>query len=272
MTAPLFLFDPTCDDTPVNTDELHTGWKLTLPAHVRKHALQVLRLQEGDHLQLSDGAGLRIQARLEDTSSGLVEVTAVGKEPSALVKVSLVQALAKGGHDEQAIDMATQIGLNAVIPWQADRSIVKWKADKMERKWGNVLHAACEQSRRAWLPTLHSCCSSRQLASYCRGQSEQGNLVLLLHQDAAQSWQQVRSRVQALSQQAQEREICVIVGPEGGVSDAEAEALVAAGAVATRMGANILRASAAGPVAISIISDWLGRFDHVPGSLQPLAL
>ncbi|BDR54599.1 ribosomal RNA small subunit methyltransferase E [Bombiscardovia apis] len=261
MTDPLFLFDPTCDDTPVNTDELHTGWRLTLPQHVRKHALQAMRLGEGDQLQLSDGAGLRIQAVLRDAQSGLVEVTTVGKEAEPTTKLALVQALAKGGHDEQAVDMATQIGVDAVIPWQADRSIVKWKASKMERKWSNLLGSATEQSRRAWKPELNQCLSSRQLAQYCSQQSEAGSLVIVLHQDATQSWAQTRDSVRALSTQSGAHTISVIVGPEGGISEQEAQSFVSAGAIATTLGNNILRASSAGPVALSVLSDLISRFD-----------
>ena len=122
MTDALFLFDPQVDDVPVNSDELHAGWKLTLPAHIKRHAVQAMRLKAGDSLQLSDGNGLRIQAVMADPEAGLAEVVEVGREPEPLTRLALIQALAKTGHDEQAIDMATQIGVDQVVPCQADRS------------------------------------------------------------------------------------------------------------------------------------------------------
>ena len=65
-TDALFLLDTEHDDVPVNSDELNAGWKLTLPQSVRRHAIQAMRLKDGDELQLSDGKGLRIHAVLRD--------------------------------------------------------------------------------------------------------------------------------------------------------------------------------------------------------------
>ena len=144
MTDALFLFDPQVDDVPVNSDELHAGWKLTLPAHIKRHAVQAMRFKAGDSLQLSDGNGLRIQAVMADPEAGLAEVVEVGREPEPLTRLALIQALAKTGHDEQAIDMATQIGVDQVVPWQADRSIAKWKVGRTDKKWNSVLDAATE--------------------------------------------------------------------------------------------------------------------------------
>ena len=62
MTDALFLLDTDHDDVPVNSDELNAGWRLTLPSSVRRHAIQAMRLKDGDALQLSDGRGLRIHA------------------------------------------------------------------------------------------------------------------------------------------------------------------------------------------------------------------
>ncbi|AKV56063.1 16S rRNA (uracil(1498)-N(3))-methyltransferase [Bifidobacterium actinocoloniiforme] len=261
MTDPLFLFDPLCDDTPVKADELHTGWRLTLPPSVRRHAFSAMRLGLGDRLQLSDGAGLRISALVEDPSTGLVEVTGVGKEPRPRTCLTLVQALAKGGRDEQAVDMACQIGVDRVLPWQADRSIVKWKSGKMERKWGALLDAASEQSRRSWRPVLEPCLTTKSLVAYCRRECESGALVILLHQDATRSWAQTRRGLERLAKDNDEPRVAVIVGPEGGVSEQEADELTRVGAIATTLGHNILRASTAGVVALTAVCDALGRFN-----------
>ena len=111
MTDALFLLDTEHDDVPVNSDELNAGWKLTLPQSVRRHAIQAMRLKDGDELQLSDGRGLRIHAVLCDAQQGIAQVSSFSKEQQPVTKLALVQALAKTGHDEQAIDTATQIGV-----------------------------------------------------------------------------------------------------------------------------------------------------------------
>lgn len=264
MTNPLFLLDTEHDDVPINSDGMHTGWKLTLPASVKRHAVQSMRLKAGDELQLSDGRGLRVHAVLRDEQQGIAEVLEFGREPAPKVRLSLVQALAKNGHDEQAIDVATQIGVDEVIPWQADRSIAKWKAGRTDRKWSQVLQAATEQSRRAWTPDLGECVSSKQVVAICRRACVRGSLVIVLHQDATRTWDEIDDRIRVLCDRClkdgQERTIYVVVGPEGGISDQEVDMFTDAGAEVCVLGTNILRASAAGPVALSLLARSVGRF------------
>lgn len=264
MTEPLFLVDPSNDDTPLNCDEVHTGWKLTLPSSIRRHALQSMRLTTGDSLQLSDGQGLRIHANIDDADAGLVEIQSVGKEPRPVTRVALVQALAKTGHDEQAIDMATQLGVDAVIAWQAQRSIAKWKAGRTDRKWRNVLKGATEQSRRSWVPELGEVADDDDVIAICRRACVHGDIVIVLHQDATTTWSHLRESVARLADSSLEdgkaRTIYLVVGPEGGISEQEVASFVDAGAVSCVLGHNILRASLAGPAAIALLCEMLGRF------------
>lgn len=264
MTDALFLLDTEHDDVPVNSDELNAGWKLTLPQSVRRHAIQAMRLKDGDELQLSDGKGLRIHAVLRDAQQGIAEVSSFGKEPQPTTKLALIQALAKTGHDEQAIDTATQIGVDEAIPWQADRSIAKWKAGRTDKKWRQVLDAATEQSRRSWTPELGECVTSKQLIAICKRACVHGDMVIVLHQDATKTWSQLEEAIAVLSdkclQDGRQRTVYVVVGPEGGISDAEIESFTNAGAEACVLGSNILRASTAGPVALSLLARALGRF------------
>ena len=199
MTDALFLLDTDHDDVPVNSDELNAGWRLTLPSSVRRHAIQAMRLKDGDELQLSDGRGLRIHAVLRDAQQGIAEVLRFGKEPQPVTRLALVQALAKTGHDEQAIDMATQIGVDQVIPWQADRSIAKWKAGRTDKKWRQVLESATEQSRRSWTPQLDDCVTSKQVVAICKRACVHGDMVIVLHQDATKTWEQLETGIAKLS-------------------------------------------------------------------------
>ncbi len=264
MTDPLFLLHPESDDAPVNTDALREGWNITLPKAIRRHAIQAMRLQDGDTLQLSDGNGLRIHTTLVDAQQGQAQVSSFSKEEPPITRLSLIQALAKTGHDEQAIDMATQIGVDQVIPWQADRSIAKWKAGRTDRKWAQTLDAATEQSRRAWRPQLGECISSKELVAICHRAMVFGDMVVVLHQDATANWNQIEQGVTRLEQRClddgRSRTIHVVVGPEGGISDQEAHEFAKAGALCTLLGHNILRASTAGPVALSLLSRALGRY------------
>ncbi len=191
-------------------------------------------------------------------------MSSFGKEPQPTTKLALIQALAKTGHDEQAIDTATQIGVDEVIPWQADRSIAKWKAGRTDKKWRQVLDAATEQSRRSWTPELGECVTSKQLIAICKRACVHGDMVIVLHQDATKTWSQLEEAIAVLSDQClqdgRQRTVYVVVGPEGGISDAEIESFTNAGAEACVLGSNILRASTAGPVALSLLARALGRF------------
>ena len=253
MTDPVFLFDPDTDDVPVNGDGLNAGWTITLPASVKRHALGAMRLAEGDGLSLTDGRGLCVKTTLVDAQAGLVSVERVGRQPQPVTRLVLIQALAKTGHDEAAIDMATQIGVDEVIPWQANRSIAKWKAGRTDRK-----------SRRVWSPELAQCVSSKQVVAICRRACVHGDLVIVLHQDATMSWSSVEDEVSRLADRCladgRPRSINVVVGPEGGISEEEVSDFVGAGAQSVVLGSNILRASTAGPVALSLLSRALGRF------------
>ena len=264
MTDALFLLDTEHDDVHRKTAHQGEIADVTLPQSVRRHAIQAMRLKDGDELQLSDGKGLRIHAVLRDAQQGIAEVSSFGKEPQPTTKLALIQALAKTGHDEQAIDTATQIGVDEVIPWQADRSIAKWKAGRTDKKWRQVLDAATEQSRRSWTPELGECVTSKQLIAICKRACVHGDMVIVLHQDATKTWSQLEEAIAVLSdkclQDGRQRTVYVVVGPEGGISDAEIESFTNAGAEACVLGSNILRASTAGPVALSLLARALGRF------------
>ncbi|NEG69243.1 16S rRNA (uracil(1498)-N(3))-methyltransferase [Bifidobacterium choloepi] len=265
MTNPLFVLDNSTDDVPMTADSVQVGWNLTLPPAIKRHAIGSMRLREGDALQLSDGHGLKINATVADAERGDVRVESFDKESRPAVRLALVQALAKNGHDEQAIDVATQIGVDEVVPWESDRSIAKWKDGKTDRKWRSVLVAATEQSRRGWLPELAERHTSRMIVARCRRACVRGGLVIVLHQDATDSWSGIEDRVREVARKSAEdgnvRTVSVVVGPEGGISDREVEEFRDAGAEVVLVGHNILRASSAGPVALALLSRVLGRIE-----------
>lgn len=143
--------------------------------------------------------GCAAKAVVDDPKSGIVRVLGFTKEERPVVRLGLIQALAKNGHDEQAIDMATQIGVDEVTPWQADRSIARFKAGRTDRKWMQTLRAATEQSRRAFIPELHDMATSKQVLAMIRRAMVHGDLVIVLHQDANATWSDVERQVEELA-------------------------------------------------------------------------
>jgi 16S rRNA (uracil1498-N3)-methyltransferase len=161
-----------------------------------------------------------------------------------------VQALAKGGRDELAVETATELGVDAVVPWQAARSVVVWSGERGERsrrRWEQTVRAAAKQARRPLVPEVRPTLRTRDLAA-----AASGRRVLVLHEDAE------LPLAQAPVPDA--GELWVAVGPEGGVAPEELAELTGAGAVAVRLGPQVLRSSSAGAAALAVLSVRLGRW------------
>ena len=117
---------------------------------------------------LADGAGLRLTCAVVAAGKADLDLSVVdvAHEPEPQPRFVLVQALAKGDRDDQAIEAATEFGVDAVVPWQASRSIVRWhgqRADKAHRKWESTVAAAAKQSRRARVPVVAGLATSEAL-------------------------------------------------------------------------------------------------------------
>jgi 16S rRNA (uracil1498-N3)-methyltransferase len=233
-----------------------------------RHATTVKRLAAGEPVDLADGAGLRLACTVVAAVPGelTVRVDAVDREDAPTSPMVLVQALAKGDRDELAIETSTELGVDAVLPWQSERSIVRWKGDKAAKgmqKWSNVVATAAKQARRAWIPAVGSIVQSSELPARIAA----ARLALVLHEDAVESLRSVATAQLGLlaGGQGQEPpaagEILLIVGPEGGISPREVELFTAAGAHLALLGPHVLRSSTAGPAAVALLSEMLGRWD-----------
>jgi len=241
VTAPLFFV------SAVQLAGATPGSTLLLDGAEGRHGATVLRIGVGEQVQLTDGVGHRVEAVVESVGAGTLHLRlrAITQEPQPDSRFVLVQALAKGDRDEQAIAAATELGVDEVVPWQAARSIVIWRGERAARslrKWETVVLAATKQSRRARVPKVSE--PADQAAVIQR--IEDAALALVLHQEATQPLAGVEL--------PRSGEVLVIVGPEGGVTDEELGAFVAAGASAVLLGPNVLRSSSAGPAALAVLS------------------
>lgn len=238
MTAPLFLLDDG------RLAQMLPGQVVVLDGAEGRHAANARRLTVGEELLLADGSGALAQCAVVAVAAGRLDVMieTVGDASPGAPHVTLVQALAKGDRDDQAIEAATELGVDTVVPWQADRSIVQWKGEraaKALRKWQQVVRAAAKQSRRATVPTVAPLLNRSGLAQLCCGAT-----VLVLHEEASTS---------ICDAPMDAGRIVLVVGPEGGVTPTELELLTRAGAHAVRLGPHVLRASSAGPAALAVV-------------------
>lgn len=255
MSAPIFY---------ISAEEYETltpGASFELDGPEGKHAL-VKRIEVGESIDLGDGTGRRAVGTVHSlTDRGVIVRVEQLREERTSPRIYLVQALAKDGRDLLAIETATELGVYGVLPWSADRSIVRWKgerASKAHTKWQNTVTAAAKQSRRALIPEVYDLYSTADLVELIKEVTGQGSAVFILHEQATE-------RLSALARTLVEaenlpEEIYLLVGPEGGISDREVQLFTEAGAQLALLGDEVLRSSTAGSAAMCTLNVVLGRW------------
>jgi 16S rRNA (uracil1498-N3)-methyltransferase len=218
-----------------------------------RHAATVRRLAPGERVDLTDGAGLVVGCVVIAARPGALElsVQARRREPRPDPLLVVAQALPKGEHGPLAVDLMTEGGVDVIVPWAAQRSVTRWQGERGDRalaRWRAVAREAAKQARRAWLPEVTGLVTTAGLVRRVQAASlavllDPAGPVLVSDLELPDSG-----------------DILLIVGPEGGVSPAEAAALTAAGAAGARLGPAVLRTSSAGLVAASIVASRSGRW------------
>lgn len=204
---------------------------------------KALRITAGEQIGVTTGKGTGFIAVVEDPASGKIRIE---QELSSKVRtpVHLVQAIAKGGRDEIALQNATELGISSATALQADRSISRWdgKVAKNVERWRQIAIAAIKQSQQLHLPAISYAESVTQLSPSGLG------LVL-----------DPRADVDFASCDLNQ-ELTIVVGPEGGFSEQEIEKLSQRGFTPVRFGDSILRTSSAGPAAIACVKLMNGEY------------
>ena len=237
MSAPVFLADDLSAD------------RIVLSGPEGRHAATVRRLRAGEAVDLCDGRGGRASCLVATVGRDEValDVQARTTEPAPVPRLVLVQALAKGDRGELAVELATEVGVDEVVPWAAARSVVRWegaRGDRALERWRATAREAGKQSRRAWLPVVAPLHRTAQVAQRLRAAHG-----LVLHEAAPAALTAVPLPASG--------EIVLVVGPEGGIGDDE---LAALGGTAVRLGPSVLRTSTAGAAAAAVLSARTGRW------------
>jgi 16S rRNA (uracil1498-N3)-methyltransferase len=244
MVEPLFRF----------TEPLVAGQTVQLTGPEGHHAAAVRRMRVGEAIALTNGQGLKARGVVSAVAPKQLTVAVHSVETYELpvITFTLVQAVAKGDRDELAIQAATELGTTKVVPWQADRSISKWdgKEEKNRERWQQIVDEAAKQALRPWFPEVAHVQSSKLLAKHI---SESFGTYLVLDPTSPLSLNQVELTSSG--------EVALIVGPEGGISEAELALFESAGAKRVHLGTGILRTSTAGMAAISVLASKSGYWD-----------
>lgn len=231
----------------VDHQRLISGETVRLTGDEAHHAAKAARLRVGERVQIGDGRGHLARAEATAVAPDSVELVVIDawivdrEQP----EVWLAQSLAKQGRDEQAVEQATEVGVDRVIPLSSERAVVKWDGAKKtsgHERWQRIVREATKQSLQPYLvevDPLHSLPELLQRADI--------QLIALDHR-AEKSILDVP--IEPLPGAAP---IVLAVGPEGGWSESEKEAIVTAGGSLAKLGDGVLRASSAGPIALALM-------------------
>ena len=241
MTAALYRLEPG------RLAGVEPGASVLLDGAEGHHAATVKRSRVGEEVLLADDGPRVAVGEVREVGPGTLVVEVRGFTSLAYdgPRFVLVQALAKNDRDLQAVEAATELGVDEIVPWQAQRSIVQWRGERAQRahrKWVALAAAAAKQSRRPSVPTVAEAVDLRDLVR----RVESAASTFVLHEQAAEPLAEATLPPSG--------DVLLVVGPEGGIAPAEVESLVAAGAVAVRMGRYVLRSSSAGPAALAVLS------------------
>ncbi|MEC5398228.1 16S rRNA (uracil(1498)-N(3))-methyltransferase [Uliginosibacterium sp. H1] len=241
---------------------ISVGVEMPLPEEAAHHAARVLRLAEGDAVVLFDGEGGEYAARLVRVGREVwvrVESHAAADRESPLT-VSLVQGLAVADKMDWIVQKATELGVAAVHPVAASRSVMKLTGDRADKRvahWQGVAVAACEQSGRNRVPVVSPVRSLAQwLADWRAGAGKAGQCWVLDPQGAI-----------PLARMAPPAgPVALLIGPEGGWTEQELVAIRGAGAQAVTLGPRILRTETAGLAALAAMQGLWGDFGAGSGA------
>lgn len=247
MTAPVFLTEQ---------GQLAPGAVL-LEGPEGRHAVSVRRLRPGEPVVLTDGAGTGAYGTVtaaEGKDRLEVSVAEVRSEPQPRPRITVVQALPKGDRGELAVEMLTETGVDAIVPWTAARCVTQWKGErglKSLAKWRSTAREAGKQARRLRFPEVTEPAATRQVAELLSGAA----LPAVLHEDT-----DADTTPLATAELPTDGELVLVVGPEGGVSPEELAAFTEAGATPYRLGQSVLRTSTAGTAAAALLLGRTGRW------------
>ncbi len=228
------------------------GNELLLTGPEAHHAATVRRVRVGEEVTVGDGRGTWWTGRCTSVAPDavVVQVTSRRDIPAASPRIVLVQALAKGDRDELAIQAATELGVDEIVPWQASRSVSRWdaaKATKGRERWAGIVREAAKQAQRAWIPPVAPLENTPSVAH----RAAASTVVVL---DPAATLRLADAVAPGAG------DVVLVVGPEGGIAPEEFAVFEAAGAVRAVLGDAVLRTSTAGPAAIAVASLALGRW------------
>ena len=233
---------------------LAVGATIELPAAETHHALHALRLVIGDAVTLFDGRGGEYGGVLAQAGKRTASVTVDAHhavEREAPLRITLAQGLSSGDRMDYTVQKAVELGVTALQPIAAARSVVHLSAERAAKRllhWQQIALHACEQCGRNRVPAV---APVQRLTTWLASLPRlSGEARLLLQPEAPRTLRDVALPTSAM----------LAVGPEGGFDADECRALAVAGFVAVRLGPRVLRTETAGAAALAAMLAHWGDF------------
>ncbi|BBB28247.1 16S rRNA (uracil(1498)-N(3))-methyltransferase [Neptunomonas japonica] len=227
--------------------ELHTGQTYSLSDATTQHVSRVLRMKAGDNITLFNGYGSEFLCTLERVDKRHVDVTVISEHSQSRtspLQIHIGQAISRGERMDYAIQKATELGMHCMTPLFTERCEVRLNNDRQDKRtkhWQQVAISACEQSLRNELPVIAPIQPLQQWLD-----NTEADLKLVLHHHTEQPLEELERPTS----------IALLIGPEGGLSEAEVEIALAAGFKPVAFGPRVMRTETA-PVAAQAILQYL---------------
>lgn len=224
--------------------------EISLDADASAHIGRVLRMSEGQEVSLFNGDGNDYPATI--TAAGkksvAVKITACDANPSeSPLNLHLGQVISRGDRMDFTIQKSVELGVNTITPLFSERCGVKLDGERLEKKlqqWQKIVISACEQSGRSSMPIVRPAMS---LADWCSEQT--AALKLNLHPRA-------NGGISSLT--IDSGRVRLLIGPEGGLSEAEIAMTEQQGFTDVLLGPRVLRTETAALTAISVLQSRFG--------------
>lgn len=237
----------------VSPDQINAE-KIEILGEDAHHLIRVLRAKSGDRMIVSDGAGTELLAQIENIEEDRVVAAPIDHleangEPA--IKVWVAQSLPKGDKFETVVQKCTELGASRIIPFTSERTVVRYDEKKLQKKrdrWQKIAKEAAEQAHRSAIPEIESPLPWKALLQRCSNV----NALLCYEQEQGKGIKAALTELRG-REDAIHTPLLLVIGPEGGLTEAEAKQAQEAGCRSVSLGRRILRTETAAMAALACI-------------------
>jgi len=236
-------FFSNCDDVSIQKDDIN-------------HIVNVLRLKVGDEVIICDNSSIDHLCRINALSKSGVEIKIISSAPNICeprVQITLFQGLPKSDKMDLVVQKCVELGTVRIVPVECSRSIAKisGNADKKLARWQSIAESAAKQSGRGIIPKIGSVLNFNSAVDQMKGY----DLALMPYE-----LEDGNAIGEVITRYSEINTLAIFIGPEGGISDEEAEFAKSQGIFSVSLGRRILRCETAGFCALTLSLAFLGEY------------